>query len=364
MKMNDQKISICISTIVFGQYEKYIPFYVYSILKSYSDYFVKIFVVGTISDNIKKCMLIISNELSSNFEIVENYLIQLTNQFKKDTQLLKTYRWLIPKKEFQEFDYVYIGDIDFLIIKEDPSLLDFHLRHSKIICLPYSNIIRPKKKNQLSGLHFFCMQKYFEMMEGKINFYFTNPYCIKQIKKKSKKPFNNEEFLYWLIKEGIGFANIKQYPYRPHHGFHLGCLRNGILKPGYLEFGQFVQDILLPDFIKFKENLNSYFNDPIFTKILDILTLPEIICLRNNLEAFFSNRNLILRKFISLIIILYDKFFDSAVSIFNKKMRNNLIKPNEKQKNEFNHSNYKVNLMKLFYYSKNFLNKLYNYVLL
>ena len=305
-------------------------------------------------------MLIILNELSPNFELVENYLIQIFNQFKTNTQLLRTYRWLIPKKEFQEFIYVYIGDIDFLIIREEPSHLDFHIKHSKIIHLPYSNIIR-KKKNRLSGLHFFCVEKYFEKLEEQINFYFENPYRIlsffSQIKKKSGKSLYNEEFLYWLIKEGIGFANIKQYPYRPHHGFHLGCLRDDILKPGYLEFGQYDQRMLLPDFIRFKENLESYFMDPIFGKILDILPIPEIVYLKKNLETFFSNRNLLFRKFISLLIIFYDKMFNTLINIFNKIMKNKLVKSNEKQNREINQSIYGVSLIN--YYIKKILYKFY-----
>ena len=40
---------LCVTTYVHGNYKKFIPYYVYSILKSYPHYFVKIFVNGQVS---------------------------------------------------------------------------------------------------------------------------------------------------------------------------------------------------------------------------------------------------------------------------------------------------------------------------
>lgn len=50
------KKPLCISAYVFGNYTKYIPYYVYSILKSYPDYFVKIFCMDRLTKKENACM--------------------------------------------------------------------------------------------------------------------------------------------------------------------------------------------------------------------------------------------------------------------------------------------------------------------
>ena len=44
-------------------------------------------------------------------------------------QELKTFRWLIPQYYFKDYKYVYIGDVDMLICKENPPLLNLHIDH-------------------------------------------------------------------------------------------------------------------------------------------------------------------------------------------------------------------------------------------
>jgi hypothetical protein len=60
---------LCVTTYVYGNYKKFIPYYVYSILKSYPDYFVKIFVNGQLSTNEHASLERIKQQLSKNLEI-------------------------------------------------------------------------------------------------------------------------------------------------------------------------------------------------------------------------------------------------------------------------------------------------------
>ena len=322
---------LCISTLVWGKYTEYIPFYIFSALKSYPDYFLKIFVIDNLSNKVKKSLEIISNKISPKFEIIENYLHNIPKQFKKDPQLLKSYRWLIPKKEFQGYDNVYIGDIDFLIIKEEPPLQDFHLKHCNSLNLPYSNVIRPnQKRRRLTGLHFFRIREYYEKMENILNYYNANPGLIQkylyQIEKKSGK-YSNEDFLYMLIEKGIGFENIEKYPYRPHHGFHFGCLRNGKINTGYLEFGKYIPYHLLPDPNSFKKCLRVYFLDSVFREILNLLPIPEIVNIQKNFDVFFSNRLVYIKKIISLFKLIWKNRSIKELILIIRQMINHLIFP-------------------------------------
>ena len=71
--MNTDFKPICCTAYVFGKYTDYIPYYIYSILKSYPDYYVKIFVQQSLAKKEKLCLNLVSKGLSDHFEIKENY---------------------------------------------------------------------------------------------------------------------------------------------------------------------------------------------------------------------------------------------------------------------------------------------------
>src|SRR5699024_9157210 len=75
---------------------------------------------------------------------------------------------------------------------------------------------------RLTGLHFIRVKDYYQKMEPLIQSYLENP---KQLYKEVKNLQYDEEFLYKLIKHGIGFGKIRNNHYRPPHGFHIGITR-------------------------------------------------------------------------------------------------------------------------------------------
>ena len=113
---------LCIVAYVFGGYTPFIPFYVYSVLKSYPDYFVKIYVHEQLPEKEKICLELVRQRGYDRFQIVENYrdviLAKQPNGIN-DNKVLKVLRWLLPYEEFKDFDYVYIRDIDYLIIRKN-----------------------------------------------------------------------------------------------------------------------------------------------------------------------------------------------------------------------------------------------------
>lgn len=282
---------LCFVAFVYGDYTKYIPFYIYSILKSYPNYFVKIFVNKRLDPQEEKALELINRRLSTNFEIKEDYF----NQFDLERLNIpkegkKAIRFLIPKHEFVDFENVYFGDIDILIVRENPDLLQTHLEHCNKVNLPYSNLIR-KGEKRLTGLHFFKVDEYYEKMDSLINSYLKDEEKLIQTVSKYKW---DEEFLYHIVEEGIGFGDLSKHPYRPHHGFHIANIRNGKLKKGYLENGPRNVVHMLPEYSELRGKLEEYFMDPLFLDILELIPDLGIIKLSNIIME--NNINPRLRK--------------------------------------------------------------------
>ncbi|MDQ0243018.1 hypothetical protein J2S09_000554 [Bacillus fengqiuensis] len=270
------KKTLCMSVYVFGEYTKYIPYYVYSILKSYPDYFVKIFCMDRLSAKENACLDMIRKDLSTNFVVKEDYFPYPKFREKKTGKPL---RFLIPHSEFSEFEHVYIGDVDFLIIKETPSLLEGHLEHCKNIELPYSNQIRPNS-NRLTGLHFFKVEEYYKAMNPIIEYY---QHHLDEVYKEMNLYRTDEKFLYKIIEKGIGFSKINQFLYRPHHGFHLGILRVNAFET-YIKEGNKRQIHRLPPYPTLRKQLLEFFYDPLFQEISKVNPIKEISILKEKLQ--------------------------------------------------------------------------------
>ena len=266
---------ICISVVVNKNYEKYIPYFIYFITKSYPNYFIKVLFLGSLSEKTKELINVINNDLVS---IEEKFFAG----YPKDNQRLKSIRWVIPEDVFSDFDYVYIGDVDILICKETPTLADTHMVHLKNNNLPYSNSIRPKQK-RFTGLHFFKVKEYYEKMSNIIKQYSTK---LKNRKLSLSQRYRNEHLLYDIINKGIG--KLPQNKFRidiggsgPHHGLHLGiwrgyksnlppAVKNQIVKDNYKNHYKFYCEVK---------------NDNVFKKINTAYPLVEL----KYMENFFKN---------------------------------------------------------------------------
>ncbi|SDI86403.1 hypothetical protein [Natribacillus halophilus] len=271
---------ICITGFVYGIYTKYIPFYIYSILKSYPDYYVKIFTDTPLSAREQSCLRMIKQRLSKRFEVKENDFADFKVRSIAEG---KARRFLIPRHEFRHFENVYVGDVDFLLVRESPSLLASHLQHCENIGLPYSNQIRPNSK-RLTGLHFFKVQPYYEQVEHRIKHYLHHHGDLAAAFQTIKR---DEEFLYRLMEETIGFGRMDVHHYRPHHGFHLGILRSGSARfKDYVKNGPQNAFHQLPDYATLKKQLLQYFADPLFTDMKNIVDVKEIRRLQQWLRPY------------------------------------------------------------------------------
>ncbi len=223
--------SLCITTYVYGKYIEYIPSFVYSVQAAYPDAYVKIFTPDRLTDTLHSLLSVLRQET---FQVREGYRISKIFDRQKHA------RWLLPEDEFKDFDYLYVGDIDFVIVRETPSLLDLHKEHCSRIGKPYSNLIRPKRPTKLSGLHFIERQLYYASMARVIQDAVEHATAVPKQ--------SNEVFLYELVEKAFGApgpvpSQADFAKWRPHHGYHLGLLRIG-RNPGKHEYTAYWQQLV------------------------------------------------------------------------------------------------------------------------
>ena len=260
------KEKVCLTTFVHGEkYQDFIPLFIYSVKKSYPDYSIKLFVSGSLKDGVRSQLSLLN--IFDDFEVLENQFEDLNICSPLEA---RTVRWILPRENFLAYDYVYVVDIDIFYIIEPISLHKQHIMHMEYLGLPFSNIRRNYnakantlkliyqrlrdtgptaflkfirtgnlKAKQLTGLHFFKVEPYFEKMNDSIK------ELTEIISSKSYRTdmINNDEvFLYKMIeKSGIDMTKIglmknsvsmldynqpERLEFRPHHGIHLGIFRN------------------------------------------------------------------------------------------------------------------------------------------
>jgi len=118
-------------------------------------------------------------------------------------------------------DYVYIGDIDILVL--DSNISGIHIDRINSTGLPYSNSVRPGTK-KLSGLHFTSWDALYPLPD----------ICDLDLLR-----MNDEHLLYEiLVRRGLALSDIEWF--RPIHGIHMSPNRQpdsrmvaGKLIPGW-----------------------------------------------------------------------------------------------------------------------------------
>lgn len=277
---------MCFVVLLYGEkYQWYIPLYIYSINQAYPDYDIRIYLMDKISPEV--------NRVLSGFSFLKNYTIveDISNkpEFKVPAfpqaapkndaavQAPRCVRWLLYDQAFEQYDAVYMADVDIFIAKERFDAYEQHIKHCRFMEVPFSNTSRRlDKKNlwtphrmlkdiiryglgeflqelinrrryiyRLSGAHFVIVKDYYEKVLPLLEDYRKEVERIAKgrSKKWNRCFFNNEAVLYDLVKEA-GFSvpesdaytkgavspdvlpDIAEVPnYRPHHGLHLGIWR-------------------------------------------------------------------------------------------------------------------------------------------
>jgi hypothetical protein len=204
-------VKLCLTTVVDQNYAAWIPLFVACAKKSYPGYDVRIYVRGT-------------HQPVENAEIVQNAFKEYPDCGNNTIAL----RFLLPQGEFKNFDYVYITDIDMMIMKESvcgtgfSSLHEFHLKEMEKTGLTYSNSIRNSKHwkgvESLSGLH-FCHRDWFDQIERSA-IHFREYLRTVEVRREY-----DGHMLYLMVKDsGLGMPG-KYKLVKRHHGIHMGNFR-------------------------------------------------------------------------------------------------------------------------------------------
>ena len=257
----------CLTAYAFGDYAEYAPLLAFSTLWSYPEYAVKFFFNGPIPDNVHEALDYLRTQISPNIRWKDNYKLptQLSTQHmaKEVQQAGKCVRWLIPGEEFSGYEYVYMADIDFIIIPEQPSMLTVHKDLMTRWHVPYSNPIRWNYGNRMSGLQMVKASDYFPSINTAMTPYREGKLGIPNV--------NNEQFLYERLAEASLLPQqapmtMEEFDVvRPHHGFHLGLVRNYATPQYYKQLWQTSAAAALP-----------IVTSPIFENILKHVHVPWV----------------------------------------------------------------------------------------
>ncbi len=289
------KAPLCIVGYVFGTYQRYIPYFLYSIYKAYPSYYVKIFVEDELEKPVNAAIELLKGQ-SSQFEVKKARGFpdheNIRHQLKVD--LRNFYRYIIPTEEIRKFQYVYVGDVDMFILQEKTSLLEFHKNQLSKFNIPVSNCIRRNEdgsySTRLTGLHFFKTQEYLDKLSP----------VIEELRNSKEKLQSfvldldwDEEALYKLVESEFSLERLKvETCERPWHGLHLGAARKH--KPTQVTAERFYNSSFLSKEAA-KEQLITYLKDPVLIRIIKLVPDRSFFNFLVFLGAWPDDLNLIWR---------------------------------------------------------------------
>lgn len=227
------KTKFLIYMIVNGEYQYYIPFFLYFLKKSYPDYHCMISCKWTLNDTVREqCeKLKFYDYKNKNNENLYHIYEAAFPDFQDNPDIIKTLRWTTYTPFFDQFDLMYIGDIDIFIMPEKIKLHEQHLdiMNKNRTCYSNTDKIDPPETrgNRMTGLHCFKPKKYFQAIREVALSYNT---IIKAginsndfINEKLNKVMDNQHILWKIIyNSGLPMPNHNFFSY---HGLHLGHSR-------------------------------------------------------------------------------------------------------------------------------------------
>ena len=221
---------MCFMSVANSVYQGFIPWYIFFLQEAYPEAHKTVLIDGCLSDSASSALSI----LDANYIIRENAFSDFGSNIDKNT--IKMLRWLTYIEEFDSFDCLSIGDIDFAICKENPSYMEQHLSHCDDIGLPYSNFVRPERP-RLSGVHVVRPREWFAVMRPIMRKYRK---LLKSGKLVFERPSGaNEQLLFKMVAESsFGTPQDTSSSYNQcitssaHHGVHLRLVKKRGIK-GY-----------------------------------------------------------------------------------------------------------------------------------
>ncbi|MCS4177388.1 hypothetical protein GGP96_002113 [Salinibacter ruber] len=189
-------------TAVNKKYEHFIPIYCYFALRSEKKSLVEVGVQNKkrVEKENEAVLRILRNRFGNRIKLTE---------LDFEGILPGAVRFINEPVMSNTCKYVYIGDIDILIL--DDKIVERHLNNMSDYDVKFSNVIRRESKmNRLSGLHFAPTEVQYPLpnMRG-INY-----------NKETSKVGADENVLYKIMKRK-GYMVKREMSFRPTHGIHM-----------------------------------------------------------------------------------------------------------------------------------------------
>lgn len=237
---------LCIALFVAGTwYRSYIPLFLFCLFKAYK-YDAVIFLDEPPDNKMQKGIEIAQRTGGRSTIVYDKSLKEYPPASSRaiQSEIYRGQRPLIFNTEnvrriFSKYDYVYLTDVDLLIMPEQPSLLEQHIQHCETLGLPYSNFVRLNTK-RLTGLHFMKSKEYFLAIAPVVDKYaaWIQEKGIHEVMGEGRS--HGERLLYRIVEEsGLGLPpskcerakalnlnNYNQVCFGPYHGVHIGLGRS------------------------------------------------------------------------------------------------------------------------------------------
>lgn len=261
-------MSVAFVAFVYGEsYQDFLPMYAESLFRVYTDSHLLLYTDRDLRPQVKKTLSDVNERHSSRVFIRDGVdsgmpaggLGSLSPKGRR------AYRWLIWDPIFEDYDHLYIGDIDMLMLPEAIDLEVSHSIHAQMMSLPYSNAVRmnleegkpslklaasmaktwdlagvraaltsvpPRVMRRLTGLHFVRVADYYKAVRP-VTEDFKRLLAVRPSYSR-----DDEELLYDLVlASGLGLPPVSasgpdldpthytDVGFRPHHGIHMGLFR-------------------------------------------------------------------------------------------------------------------------------------------
>jgi hypothetical protein len=301
--------TLLITTFVFGgDYQGYIPIFIYFVHKNYPEYDVKIYTDRKLEKRYEDMLQEIPGYLQGKYTISKIH----EKMGNASEQQKKAYRWLKYEEDYLNYKYVYTGDIDIIICKEKIPLHEQHIKHMKSQDTCFSNIVRDYGESilikkyedilkkfriytpvndfykkfiyhkRLSGLHFVETKTFYGKTKKCRDNYLSSyePHTWKEyLYNMDMRRYSNEALLYKIVKksnlhipkqvtsdQSVLFCNdSSSNEFRPYHGIHLGIWRS---KMNVRQYTDFVNKPMNIDF--YMQFMDAYRNDDVLKRMIGL----------------------------------------------------------------------------------------------
>jgi hypothetical protein len=171
-------VKTAITTLVSAdKFQHYLPLYIYVARKEYPEYFLKTFVTGKINPLVERCLKYL-RESGIRFDEP----ICVFEDVEQIEGTANSLRFLVHEDYFKGMDYVIYTDVDLLLFRNSPTLLDWHIKRMTKMKTCYAGHHGPWKKKYRPEISKIGWKGNFERISG--GFFMVTQQWYKETKKQ------------------------------------------------------------------------------------------------------------------------------------------------------------------------------------